>query len=350
MGQTGTFEWARRITQRSACAVLAAASGLMLVAPSAGSSTPPTLSWQQAAQRSRFPVYRPRRSSALKPSVVRVSSSGCVNAVWGSVTTGTSPYLILYQPGESVQCGQAGEANQVATAVIHGTKVNVLVQCNRIPHCSVRDGETQGIFILSVPEPGSPHYSVEFQSHHMLLRDLLTVARSLVRVRAAKAPGAPGPGSSHAVPVLGDARAGTAGFGKAQPSLIAEANNPLTEVSSRNTFPDVADPRPEQTLKVVVFPAPFGPMSAVILPVGTSSVTFRAATSPPNWTVTPCTRSPPGDAGAITPGARSTASGAVAGCCSCQRNVASIHRLTGTGTPRERGDRVRNRARSRRAG
>lgn len=202
----------------------------MLVAPSAGSSTPPTLSWQQAAQRSRFPVYRPRRSSALKPSVVRVSSSGCVNAVWGSVTTGTSPYLILYQPGESVQCGQAGEANQVATAVIHGTKVNVLVQCNRIPHCSVRDGETQGIFILSVPEPGSPHYSVEFQSHHMLLRDLLTVARSLVRVRAAKAPGAPGPGSSHAVPVLGDARAGTAGFGKAQPSLIAEANNPLTEV------------------------------------------------------------------------------------------------------------------------
>ena len=69
--------------------------------------------------------------------------------------------------------------------------------------------------------------------------------------------------------------------------------------SSKNTFPDVADPRPEQTLKVVVFPARFGPMRAVILPVGTSSVTFLAATSPPNLTVTPCTRSPPVDADAI---------------------------------------------------
>src|SRR5580700_9647924 len=57
--------------------------------------------------------------------------------------------------------------------------------------------------------------------------------------------------------------------------------------------PDRSAARPDQALKVVVLPAPFGPMSPVIWPTGAARVTVSAATRPPKRTVTRSTLSSP---------------------------------------------------------
>src|SRR6202034_2908048 len=62
---------------------------------------------------------------------------------------------------------------------------------------------------------------------------------------------------------------------------------------SSSTSPSFGWVRPEQTLNVVVFPAPFGPMSPVIRPTGASRSTSSTATRPPKRTLTPETLNPP---------------------------------------------------------
>ena len=60
---------------------------------------------------------------------------------------------------------------------------------------------------------------------------------------------------------------------------------------SRTTRPEFGGSRPVMTLKSVVLPAPFGPMSPVTQPGSVSRLTVSSATLPPNRTVTSRTSS-----------------------------------------------------------
>ena len=51
--------------------------------------------------------------------------------------------------------------------------------------------------------------------------------------------------------------------------------------SWRTIRPWVGRTIPEHALNVVVFPAPFGPMSPVIVPARTARLTLSTATAPP---------------------------------------------------------------------
>ncbi len=144
----------------------------------------PSLTWQQAAARLHAPVYRPRVTLGIKPQSLVINRGGCLIAAWGSAKTQKGPHFSADEPGVTPQCGQPGEADQVATAVIHSKKVPILVQCGHIPHCTVHDGETDGVFIMFVPESGAKHYVIQLGSSHVTLRNLVRVARSFVRVTA----------------------------------------------------------------------------------------------------------------------------------------------------------------------
>ncbi len=163
-------------------AAVAALVALVLV-PGAGAHTS-ALTWQQAAGRLGAPVYRPRVTLGIKPQPLVINTGGCLIGAWGSVKTQKGPHFSIDEPGVTPQCGQPGEADQVSTAVIHGKKVSVLVQCRHLPHCTVHDGETDGVFIMFVPESGAKHYVIQLGSSHVSLRDLIRVARSFVRVKA----------------------------------------------------------------------------------------------------------------------------------------------------------------------
>jgi hypothetical protein len=146
--------------------------------PGARSASSP-LTWHKAAQRARFRVYRPHETLGLKLSGLFISH-GCLLAGWG---TRKGPHFGLYEPGNSVQCGQPGEATAVARTVINGVHVHVLVQCPTLPKCTARDGERKGELLLFVPERGPGHYSIQLQSMHVALGHFLKVARSFQRVR-----------------------------------------------------------------------------------------------------------------------------------------------------------------------
>jgi hypothetical protein len=164
--------------------VCAAALGAVLalaVVPAADAGAP-ALTWQQAAARLHAPVYRPRVTLGIKPQTLVINHGGCLIGGWGSTKTGKGPHFSIDEPGVTPQCGQPGEADQVSTAVIHGKKVPVLVQCGHIPHCTVHDGETDGVFIMFVPESGAKDYVIQLGSSHVTLRNLVRIARSFVRV------------------------------------------------------------------------------------------------------------------------------------------------------------------------
>jgi hypothetical protein len=199
---------------------VAAVAALALV-PAADAGAP-ALTWQQAAARLHAPVYRPSVTLGIKPQTLVINQGGCLIGAWGSAKTQKGPHFSIDEPGDTSQCGQPGEADEVSTVAIHGTRVHVLVQCGHIPHCTVHDGETDGVFIIFVPESGARHYVIQLNSSHVMLRDLVRVARSFVRVTAPRSPAA--------LPVLGDANGGTAGFGQARPRVIALANDIITQI------------------------------------------------------------------------------------------------------------------------
>ncbi|HWF34389.1 MAG TPA: hypothetical protein VG295_03430 [Solirubrobacteraceae bacterium] len=159
-------------------AILAGACAFAAVAVTgAGAASP--LTWHDAAKRARFHVYRPHQTLGLKQSGL-VLDHGCLLAGWG---TRTGPHFGLYEPGDSVACGQPGEATTVAKAVINGVGVDVLVQCPTLPKCTIKDGERKGELLLFVPERAGSHYSIQLQSMHIALGDFLKVARSFRRIR-----------------------------------------------------------------------------------------------------------------------------------------------------------------------
>src|SRR5829696_5249982 len=66
---------------------------------------------------------------------------------------------------------------------------------------------------------------------------------------------------------------------------------PTRSIPSKWTWPLSAGIRPVTRLKSVVFPAPFGPMMALSLPLSSSRSTSSTATSPPKRRVKPWMRS-----------------------------------------------------------
>ena len=170
-----------RRAARAALVAGVAASALLAAAAAPAANDQAT--WQKIAKRAGFPVYRPRRTLGLEfDSVLLTRYYGCLEAGWGNVRSTKTPHFGFYEPGDSSRCGQPGVANQVATAVINGVKVPVLVQCRTWPKCTIRDGETNGEFLLFVPEQGAKHYAIQLDSTRVSLSDFLSVARSFTRV------------------------------------------------------------------------------------------------------------------------------------------------------------------------
>ena len=139
--------------------------------------------WHKIAQRARFPVYRPTQTVGLKLAGLVLNTDGCLVGGYGNPRSNKGPHFGVYEPAGTVMCGQAGVATQVATAVVNGVKVQVLVQCAAWPKCTTKDGETKGEFLLFVPESGAKHYTIQLQSMHVSLSDFLKVARSFTRVQ-----------------------------------------------------------------------------------------------------------------------------------------------------------------------
>jgi hypothetical protein len=169
--------------------ICAAVLAALAVVPAAVAGAP-ALSWQQAAARLHAPVYRPSATVGLKQQPLVINQGGCLIGAWGSAKTLKGPHFSIDEPGVTPQCGQPGEADEVGTTVIHGKKVTVLVQCRHLPHCTVHDGETDGFFIIFVPEKGAKQYVIQLGSSHLSLRNLERVARSFVRVHAPRTPAA----------------------------------------------------------------------------------------------------------------------------------------------------------------
>ncbi len=66
---------------------------------------------------------------------------------------------------------------------------------------------------------------------------------------------------------------------------------PVMVSPARRTRPLSGCSWPPSMLKIVVLPAPFGPMTASSLPASTANVTLLAATTPPNDLLNPSTLS-----------------------------------------------------------
>jgi hypothetical protein len=175
-----------RVVRAVLCAAVLAA---LAVVPATAAGAP-ALTWQQAAARLHAPVYRPRVTMGIKQQPLVINQGGCLIGAWGSAKTLKGPHFSIDEPGDTSQCGQPGEADEVATTVIHGKKVTVLVQCRHIPHCTVHDGETDGVYIMFVPEKGAKQYVIQLGSSHLSLANLEKVARSFVRVNAPRTPAA----------------------------------------------------------------------------------------------------------------------------------------------------------------
>jgi hypothetical protein len=169
---------------RVLCAAICAAALAALSAVPAADAGAPSLTWQQAAARLHAPVYRPRVTVGIKPQTLAINQGGCLIGGWGSTKTQKGPHFSIDEPGITPRCGQPGEAVRVATTIIHAKKVTVLVQCRHLPHCTAHDGETDGVFIMFVPEKGARQYVIQLESSHLSLRNLEKVARSFVRVTA----------------------------------------------------------------------------------------------------------------------------------------------------------------------
>lgn len=153
-----------------------------------------TGTWRTIAQRAAFAVYRPLQTLGLHFDGVKlVPHTGCLTAGWGNPRSSSGSHFSIGEPADTPRCGQPGVAKQVATTTINGDRVGVLVQCPAWPKCTVKDGETDGFFLLFVPEHVSEHYAIQVESKHISLAHFLEIAKSFTRVRT----GAGGPAPAH---------------------------------------------------------------------------------------------------------------------------------------------------------
>lgn len=156
--------------------------GSLGAARSSKLSLRPAMTWRKGADRAPFAVYRPRQTLGLKLSGLTFTASRCLVASYGRPGSSKGPHVGLYEPGATRRCGQPGVGTTVRRVVINGVKVPILVQCTTWPKCTVKDGESNGNFLVFVPEHGGLHYTIQLQSSHVLLSDFLKVARSFTRV------------------------------------------------------------------------------------------------------------------------------------------------------------------------
>ena len=160
---------------------------VIAAAMSATAAGNPAATWGTVAQRAAFPVYRPLQTLGLRFERVRLARyTGCLTAGWGNPQSHAGPHFGIYEPGDTSRCGQPGVASQVATTTINGVKVGVLVQCPTWPKCTVKDGETDGSFLLFVPEDVSKYYAIQLFSRHISLAHFLEIAKSFTRVRTGR--------------------------------------------------------------------------------------------------------------------------------------------------------------------
>lgn len=139
------FEPCRRTTRvaRAALVTVIVAGTLFTAgaAPAADNQAPR----HKIAEQAKFPVYRPRQTLGLKLAGLVLDRDGCLLAGWGKPPfSSKGPHFGVYEPAGTIMCGQAGVATQVATAVVNGVKLHVLVQCATWPRCTIKDGETKG--------------------------------------------------------------------------------------------------------------------------------------------------------------------------------------------------------------
>jgi hypothetical protein len=138
--------------------------------------------WRAVARKAPFPVYRPQRTLGLVFNGVQLAPfTHCLGASWGNPRSGKGPHFNLDEPANTSRCGQPGVATQVATTTINHVKVEVLVQCPSWPRCGVKNGSTNGFFLIFVPE--SRHYAIQLTSRHISLSHFLEIAHSFTRVR-----------------------------------------------------------------------------------------------------------------------------------------------------------------------
>lgn len=172
-------------------ALIAGLVGLALAAAPAGQAGSLTVSasayegqanWQKIARGAKFPVYRPRQTLGLEREGLMLTSYGCVTAAWGNARSSKGPHFGIDEPGNSSQCGQPGVATEVATVLINGIKAQVLVQCPAWPRCTRNDGQTNGIFLIFVPERAPAHYVIQLQSTHVGFSDFVKIAESFTKV------------------------------------------------------------------------------------------------------------------------------------------------------------------------
>jgi hypothetical protein len=143
--------------------------------------------WSTTAQRAAFPVYRPLQTLGLRFDGVRLARyTGCLTAGWGNPQSYAGPHFGIDEPGDTSRCGQPGVATPVATATINGVKVKVLVQCPAWPKCTVKDGETDGVLLLFVPERAGKHYAIQLDSRHISVAHFLEIAKSFTSVRTGR--------------------------------------------------------------------------------------------------------------------------------------------------------------------
>lgn len=167
---------------RAAAVMLVVAAVLVAAVAAVGASG--DAAWRAVARKAHFAVYRPQRTLGLVFNGVSLTPYyGCLVASWGNPRSGKGPHFSLGEPADTPRCGQPGVVTQATTTVIKGVTVEVLVQCPTWPRCGIKNGSTNGEFLLFVPERVSAHYAIQLESRHISLVRFLEIAHSFTRVR-----------------------------------------------------------------------------------------------------------------------------------------------------------------------
>jgi hypothetical protein len=167
-----------------ACALAAAANTTTGTTTAAAAANDLT-AWKQAAAKVTYPVYAPAATAGLRLDSVKIYPCqviGGTTQVVGSYRGGSgsdAPTFFLAETSPNI-CGNAGEAKQVATIVLKGHKVQVLVffsnTCTN--DCTVNNGVANGYLLYLVP-PVTSRTKIQFQARHMTLAQVVQVLRSL---------------------------------------------------------------------------------------------------------------------------------------------------------------------------
>jgi hypothetical protein len=141
--------------------------------------------WRAAARKVKFPVYQPTRTLGLSssgPAIYPCEAAPMPRSLLAAMyTAGQGAFFSVREmyPGP---CGDGDEAKLVARPKIHGVRASLFVNCRGRCHVTARDGVKHG-FQLYWRERGARRTWMEMFARHVQKRQLLKVARSVIRVR-----------------------------------------------------------------------------------------------------------------------------------------------------------------------